>query len=118
MYNTTSGISIWLKRIGAHLQKSVLCRIRKQYYPNIVQDINKWINYRYKILENTSLWEETNQIQLNCYRKGGKIQAHYDSFDWFSQILLYKAIHHSGLHLAAWSYGTTYNPYLFHSLSW
>ena len=51
------------------------------------------------------------------YSSNGKIRAHYDSFNWFSNVFLMKLLNNSGLHLSCNSKNTIpCNKWLFHPL--
>ena len=107
----------WEKQNKIDNFQPILCKLPIiQYYPTLLQIITKWFNNRYKVLQGTTTWKKTNQLQINSYAPGGKIQPHFDSSDWFSQVLLYKVIHNSGVHLSAGPHGHVWNPYLFHPL--
>ena len=55
-------------------------------------------------------------MQINCYGKGLSILNYYDHCNWFNQILLYKTVNNSGIHLSIYQRVMSWrimNSYLF-----
>ena len=98
--------------------KAVLCRIPEpQHYPKIMQLFNEFVNIRYKSINARWNTNKTNQVQLNAYAAGGRIESHYDNQSWFDKVLLMKIFNNSGLHLSCHGVtGHPIHPYFYHPL--
>ena len=99
-----------------YVKSPVLCKLNKEnsHWPSLLKLINEFISNRFACIE--PKWKKTNQMQINCYGKGAKILNHYDHYSWFNQILLYKTVNNSGIHLSIYQRGMGWkimNPYLF-----